>query len=345
LAVFVVLFFIALGAAIWSFKEHHTVKSALVTDQTAFADTIAKQFTANGWNLPTQAPSEFGVVYVQESYNAAALKLAEAAEYEKVVRPMLGWDSADGIKAAMADSPVQKEAVAKGEPPYAEMRTLLASYEKSHQTLTNQAADLTKERASLTSQLDETRNELRAKGEELNKVKAEMDQTINNKLTELNASFKDLTAKLDQKNTEAVSLQQKYQQETEGRQKDVAGLKAEVTKWRKMYEDAVAGPGEREQLGAAGKVISVQPRHGFVTIEGGKDRGVKENDVYVVYDIAPGGKPEMKGTIVVGQVNEHTSLASISEEKKYIVAGDLFVPQARWEQFQKPATAEARPGS
>jgi predicted RNase H-like nuclease (RuvC/YqgF family) len=261
------------------------------------------------------------------------------------VRPMLGWDSAEGIKAAMADSPVQKEAAAKGEPPYTEMRKMLGFYETSYGTLSQQVGDLQKERTALQGQLDDTKKQLLAKADELNKAKAETEQKINEKIAELNTSFKDLTGKLDQKNAEAVSFQQKYQQETEGRQKDVTDLKADAAKWRKMYEDAVAGPGAHEKLVADGKVMSIQPRFRFVTIEGGKNRGVKAGDVYVVYNIAPDGKAEMKGTVIVGQVNEYTSVASISEEKQYIVVGDLVVPQAKWEQFQKLATAEMRPGS
>jgi len=335
LVVLVVLAVVGIGGAVWSYRLLMIERNNVRTNQAAFADSIGKQFKDNAWALPTQSPPQLGVSYTDQSYTAVAQKLAEAGEYEKAVKPMLGWESVDGMKAAMAESPAQKE----GTGTYATMRALLGYYENAYGQLSTEVGDLRTRNAALTADLDAARKDFVSRVEALNKKVNDDIENINAALTKAQQDYKDMSDREAKGRQDVAGWTQKYQQEAQARHDDVASLQDEAAKWRKQYEDLIAPPEGREQLVAHGKVMGVWPNYEFVMIEGGGKEGVKQNDVQIVYNILPDGAVQVKGVILVGKVNEHTALATITKEDHYIVEGDLFVSQARWDQYRRNIAA------
>lgn len=332
LGVFLVLAVVGIGAGIWFYMQWRVATDALAVDQAAFAETVGAQFRAGGWALP--APG-------RESYTAAAQKLASAAEYEKLMKETLGWEGAEGVRAALAESPAQQESAAAGTGTYTTLRQLLKYYEDNHGALAQRNAELVSSNASLSKRLDEAQTNFANTVAQIRQEANDASKRFSDDLAQLRTATTDLRSRLDAADRDVVASRQKYQQEVDGRRQDVTQLKAEAALWHKMYDDVVAGPGEREQLVAAGAVIEVKSDYDFVMVEGGKDREFKENDVFVVYRMTPEGKSEKKGVILVGRVNDHTSLATIAEEEGYIVAGDLFVTLERWQQFHRQPAAGA----
>ncbi|KPK62066.1 MAG: hypothetical protein AMK73_06840 [Planctomycetes bacterium SM23_32] len=340
LVIFALLAVVGLGFAIWFYQQLSLARAAIVADQAAFKNSVAAEFAANGWKLTTQTPSDLGVSYAAESYSDVTQKLKEAAEYEKVTLPLLGWESLEGIQTAMAESPLQRQAEQAGEPTYSALRPLLTQYEQSYERLSDEVADLRQRNDRLAADLDAA-NITRVQNEQ--KLRADLTKAQNefrDGLNKLNADYRDMEARHERQRQEAADWQRKHQQEVQARRRDVADLKAEAENWREKYEKAVAGPGPREVLTAEGEVIEVWPDYDFVMIQGGSDRDRKANETYVVYTVTPDGQSKEKGRILVGQVHDHTSLATIAQEDGYIVEGDLFVSVERWDQFQGREAAE-----
>jgi hypothetical protein len=336
LVIFALLAVVGLGFAIWFYQQLRIAKQIIAADQSAFQETVAAEFTANGWELSTETPSpDLGVTYTRESYNDVVRKLEQAAEYEQVTMPLLGWESLEGIRTAMAESPLQREAEAAGEPVHRTMRPLLDQYENSYETLSEETGNLRQRNDRLAADLDAANQKQVQTQQRLTQQVNDLRQAHRQALNELGAAKTDLEARVRRESDAAAEWQRKYQQEAQAHRGDVADLRDEVQMWREKYERAVAGPGPREKLVADGSVIEVWPDYEFVMIEGGADRERKENETYVVYDVTPDGENRAKGRILVGQVNEHTSLATIAEEDGYILEGDLFVSVERWDQFQR----------
>jgi len=335
LVVFLVLAVVGIGTAIWFYLQFQVAKDAIAVDQKAFGETVGTQFRTAGWSLPpAPGPSEFGVAYGRESYTAVAQKLASAAEYEKLLKETLGWEGAEGVRVALAESPAQMESAAKGTGTYATLRGLLKYYEDSHAELMQQNANLLGQNAALTQGMEQAQKDFVNTVAKIRQDANDAAKRFSDDVAQLRIASNDLRTRLDAVDRDLVAWRQKYQQEVDARREDVTQLKAEVAMWRKMYDDLVA----------AGAVIGVEPDYDFVTIEGGEDRDYSENDVFVVYRVLPDGRNEKKGTILVGQVHEHTSLATIAEEEGFIVAGDLFVTLERWQQFHRQAAAGVHTG-
>ena len=71
---------------------------------------------------------------------------------------------------------------------------------------------------------------------------------------------------------------------------------------------------------------------------------MSQSDRLIVYTVTPDGRGRKKGEILVGEVYEHTSLATIVVEERgeYVLEGDSFVSVARWDSFHRePETAQA----
>lgn len=337
LVVFCVLMFAGLGCAIWFYQQFSLAKSGIETNQDVFNELVHAQFRDSGWELSTKAPQpgELAIRYTRESYRQVAEKLAEAAEYEKVVRPMLGWESVEGMGTAMTESPIQKASEEEGVPAYAELRGLLNGYEGAYGELSDEVASLRGDNDDLSTRLEETKQNLVETQQRLRDDLSRETQKFKDDLAKLRADYTDLVARHDRQRSEATQWQQKHQQEVNERRREVAQLEAEVVRWRAMYEDVVAPPGERERLVADGEIIEVSTEYDFVIIEGGRDRSVNEDDRFVVYSLTPDGKGLKKGEILVGQVDQHTSLATVAEEKAYILEGDSFVSLQKWQHFQR----------
>jgi len=340
LVIFIILTVVGLGGAIWSYQQLRVAQQTMVATQNDFHDVIHTLFEQNGWELHTQTPTELGVRYVRESYEDVAAKLNAAAEYEQVFRPMLGWESLESAQTAMKRFAVQQEAAQRGDAMYATLRLLLERYDESYRNLTQRVADLTASGQATAEQLSKTRTELTDTQTRLRAENSRNLQDFQTKLGELRAVNDDLDARVGKHRQDAVAWQQKHQEEVNGRRTDVARLQAEADKWHKAYEDLITPPGGREKLVADGEVLEVRSEFDFVVIQGGADQGFKEDDAFVVYTVTPAGVNKRKGAIVVGQVKEHTSIATvIDEEGGYVLAGDPFVSALRWDQFHRRTVA------
>jgi hypothetical protein len=343
LVIFAVLGLVGLGLAIWFYQQASAAKQAIQQDQLAFADSVGAHFSASGWDLKEQSPSDLGVRYFRDSYNQVTEKLAVASEYEEEVLPKLGWESLQGFKSAIEASPAQLEAASKGRATYPTMKGLLTYYEDSYTALSKEAAELRAGNERLNQQLKLAQEDLLAAQQRHRQEMTDAAEDYRDKVGELTAANQDLTNRLSRKRQEAEMWTRKHQEEVNGRRQQVSDLEREVAKWRGLYEDEVAPPGEKERLVADGQVIEVWPDYDFVTVEGGRDREVQEDNRFVVYTVTPDGENRKKGVLLIREVYEHTSIATIIEEETYVLKGDSFVSQTRWEILQRgvaPAGSE-----
>jgi hypothetical protein len=326
--------------AIWFYQQSQRAKEAILADQQAFKQTVVQHFTNAGWDLSTQSPSDLGFEYVRETYSDVVQKLAEATEYEQEVQPLLGWESLGGMRDAVAASPVQQE----GESSYATVRGLLARYEHLYASLSQRVEELRQGNEQLTQQVAATRAELvesdRRHGEQMSAAARDFERNV----AELRDANEDLNSRLAQKREEVEAWSRKHQQAVSEHRREAVDLREEAARWRTLYDEEIAGPGERERLVAEGEVLEVYPEYDFVMIQGGRDRNVKENDRFVVYAMTPDGLGKRKGVVLVGQVHEHSALATIAEEDTYILEGDYFVSVQRWEQFHEEVAATGSGG-
>lgn len=347
LVVFVVLAFVGIGSSVWFYQQLRLLQQAIALDQDAFGDTVAAAFTANGWPLQERTPTDLGIRYTQESYSDVVAKLAVAAEYEKEALPLLGWESLEGLQGSMTESPVQKEAEARGEPTYHTLRVLLAFYEESYTKLSQAVADLRSQNEDLSNRLNSTQDSLVQAQQQHQRELSEATQKFDSELAQLRQATNELKTRHERQRQESTDWRAKYQQEVNDSKRLVAQLQDEARMWQERWRKAVAGPGKEERLEPDGEVIEVRSDYDFVLIDGGLDEGVSENERFVVYRMTPDGKSRRKGDILVGQVYERTSLATIAKEEagEFIVQGDPYVSLARWNHFQGLMAGSAGGGS
>ncbi len=344
LVILAVLTCLGIGSGLFFYQQSRQSVQAIQTEQQAFANIVGRTFTANGWQLSRQTPSELGIEFTEESYTDVQVKLAVAAEYEKETLPFLDWESLEGMRSALARSPVQRVAEAEGEAPYHMMRPLLKSYEDSWTQLRSDVAGLQSRNADLAQRLDEAKKSQVETEQRLQRELTDATQKFEGDLTEQRTVNNDLQTRHDRQRQEAVDWRAKYQQEVNERKRDVTQIKDELAALQKLYDEVVRGPGEADKLVPEGKVIEVRTDYRFVLIQGGKDRGVSQSDRLIVYTVTPDGRGRKKGEILVGEVYEHTSLATIVVEERgeYVLEGDSFVSVARWDSFHRePETAQA----
>ena len=333
--VFLIMAVIGLGLAIWIYQQYKLTTAAMVATQQHFADTVQKEFTANGWTMTQDTTSELKVRFDSPAFNEVQLKLKEAAEYEALKTDLLGWESMDSVAAALADSPLQKASVDSGQPGYAQLRLLLDDYEDTYTDLIAREAQLTADNASLAAQAEEAQQNVVSTRRDLEARNNQAAQKSNQDVAKLRADFNDMSTRHDRQREDAVSWKQKHEQEVRARRTELAQLQQEVALWRQRYQDAVRPPGEGERLVADGEIIKILNEEEMVIIQGGQDVDVQENERFVVYEETPNGGGKKKGLLLVGQVNGTTSVASIAEEDDYILEGDYFISLATWTEFQR----------
>jgi hypothetical protein len=338
--VFVVLAVVGIGAAIWCYQQMAKCEKAASRNQADFDSSVGKVFTDNAWKLTIATAPEFGLRYGADSYRETAEKLAEAAQYEKVVRPLVGFDSPEVLKAALADSPLQKEAEAKGQGGFAALKMLLSSYEDAYRNLSREVATLRTDKQDLEKQLADTRQKLVTTEGQLREDLTKANQQYKDDLTKLRQDYDELVTQRTQQQQATVEAQQKQQQEINALQKQVSDLKDDAAQWRKKYEEAIAPPTGKERLVPAGTILELNPSLKLAVIGGGQDQGVKKDEVFVVYSLTPDGKVQKKGLIQVSVVSPTTSRAYISEETKPLLQGDYVVSLERWDIFQRATEAK-----
>jgi hypothetical protein len=347
LVIFVIFAVACLGGAVWFYQQFDKVKTATGRVQSDFDTKVNSVFAQQGWPLDKQTPDEWGIRFVGESFDDVALKLKAAAEYEDLQDSLLGWNSIEGARQAVEEAGLQTVAAERGEGAFTTLRGLLEGYEIDHQALTTQANDLQTKNDALTTERDRIRARTEQDLADLRRQNTQVVADYNKKAGDLTAANTDLNNRVGELTRELEDSRRRHQEEMDARRRDVTDLKAEVDKWRDKYEEAVAGPGEREVLMADGKVLEVDSKYDFVVIEGGENSDVKANDRYVVYSVTPDGRNKKKGVVLVGQVRDVTSVATIASEEpgSYILKGDKYVSQARWSQFYREQQAGAGAGS
>jgi len=331
--VFLVIALVGAGCGIFFFQQYRTVRRAVAENQKDFRENVVAVFTANNWELPTAPAGEMGISYEAGSFQQVAAKLQKAAEYEREVMPMLGWQSVAGMHSALENSPRQREAQAQGEATYETISGLLTFYEDRYSALTDEVANLRAQNEDLSKRLDDTKKSLvetqETMGDRLNDAVA----GFKSDLDELRADYNELLEECHAQRDAAAGWRQKYQNELDQRKQIVADLEKELQIWKDRYWEEVQGPAEGEEMQAVGQVISVRSDTDFVFIEGGEDKGFRESDVMVVFGRGPNGELYKKGVVRISQVHPITARASIVNEDEYILEGDEFVSFEVWNKF------------
>ncbi|MGD2175734.1 MAG: hypothetical protein PVJ27_10060 [Candidatus Brocadiaceae bacterium] len=333
LVVFVILAFAGVGCGIWFYQQLSLAKQTIAATQDSFESTVHAVFRENNWELPTQEPPELGVVYAAESFERTAAKVREAAEFENVVMPTLGWESVAGMQQALQSSTAQKELEAQGEATFNQFSGLLEFYERRYDSLNSTVAELRSKNGDLTERLESTKADLVKTQEEMGEKLNQATENFKSELGTLRSDYNELLAQYEEQQKTAMEWQQKYQDELNQRRQQVSELKDQVETWETRYWNEVRGPAEEELLQPLGKVISVDTENDFVYIEGGADLGFREKEVYVVFGRTPGGEDRRKGVITISEVRDSVSRASVTQEEEFIVEGDYFVSFELWDRF------------
>ncbi len=333
LVVFVILAVAGIGSAIYFYQRYAQASQALATTQTAIKDSIHEVFRDSGWTLTTQEASPLGVEYVRQSFKDVAGKLELAAEYEDLQENELGWESVAGMKDAIRTAPVQREAEETGTPPMTSLKGLLALYERLYEQATSQVESLRSQNQQLTQQRSEGQDAKAELEEQLRTKVNTVTQSYNDKLAALQKSYDELDAELDRRSQQASERQEDYQEQINQAKSKVAELQDELEQWKERYEEIVRGPEKREKLQPDGQVIRMDTEQDFVYIEGGEDKGFRENERYVVFERMPSGEDRRKGVIVLAHVGDIISRGTLVSEEQYVLEGDYFVAQAKWNEF------------
>lgn len=333
--VFFVLFIVAAGLAVWIYRDVSAVRKAVAQNQQAFGETVIAVFSEEGWQYAEQSPDQYQISYTQETFQDVAAKLQEASAYENEVRPVMGWESVEGMRTALQESPAQQTDGA----PYDDVAALLTFYEKAYGDLNQQVEQLRRQNSTLTEQTRQLKDQLAQREQELQEKLNQAQQEFNSSLQEMRQDYQEVVSNFDRQREETQSWQEKYQQEVNQRKQRVAELQDEVEGLQQKVRDLIT-PGEEEELTADGEVIEVMGPYQTVLIEGGEDRQYQEGDEFVVYSLAPDGSERRKGTVRIGQVHDITSRANILREQEVILQGDRFVTTEKWRQFHPQMARE-----
>ena len=338
LVIFILLFLISTGVAVWLYHQLALVKKAIQENQYAFGGTVATFFANKNWPLPQKSePGELGVRYDRDTYRVVTERVERAAKYDEVLE-LLQWKTIGGIQAVLEDSPVQIERGQEGEPAYSSIAGLLFFYEDNYTKMNDLVAEQKTEIENLRKQLDAKSKQVvdteRSLRESLNKANREYAEDMRSQQQKYNQ----LLATYEKQKSEAEQWHQKYTRATQEHKVGARKLEQERTRWREMYEATQRGkpPEEAPEPGfrPVGKVLTVQPTLQAAIVETGDDTGRARNDRLVVYRVDPEGKRHLKGILNVTKVFDHTSLASVIREDERIQDGDLFAMEAVWVEFE-----------
>ena len=338
LVIFIVLAFIAIGASIWFYQQLSTVSQAVKQNQDEFRTTVANRFRENGWELTTKPAAEFSLEYQREAYDQVVRQLEKAATYEELL-PLLGWESVQGVQSKLTrqGSPIQSVMPE----PYITLNGLIGEYEGRYIRLTARVAELEKQRDEAkklnTEQLAAARQR---EQEDLDKYNAAI-RRHRDAMDESGKQFKNMNAMYDQARDETKEWQQEFagaKQEWQGRETE---LREEIDTWKELYDATRPGALKAETMEPAGKLLEIDTRYQFVMLEGGKDIDQEKNTSVVVYSESHMGQRARKGELLINDVKEKTSLATIVKREKdeQLLVGDLYVTGEVWEKFY-PAARE-----
>ncbi len=333
LVIFVVLAIVGIGFAVWSYSQLRMAQNEIEQNQQLFANNVGAAFNEAGWQLSTQTPTELGFKYGQQSYEDVAQKLEQAAECEKELMPTLGWQSLEGLRTDLSDSPAQAAAEAAGLSPYGDLRGLLQYYEETYADLKQQVASLNSENAALENQVSSLKQSLTETEREWGDKLAEATEDFQNKIAQLRQDYEDIVGKYNEQRQQTADWRQKHGQEVAEHERDVNELQRRLTHLQERYDEVVRGPQPEEKMAAESKVLVMNAEDQFVVLEGGADEDRKPETTYVIYRLTPDGQQRKKGTVEVAEVYEHSSLAVVTDETETILVGDPAVTKARWDRF------------
>lgn len=351
LVVFIVLAFGGIGMSIWLYQQNTIIQQAARANQQYYEREVASIFEEQEWPLDTAVDATYGFRYGEEAYSQTGEKLQDAVLLQEM-RPVLGWNTPESITEKLQESPAQQDLTET----YDSLRGLLGYYEQEYQRLRQRTQEL-------KGNLESTEKQLADKSEAMNQMQNSLMKEKNEAIAQHKKDMEDLRNQYNEMKQMYQETQQKLQdwqkkfdqaqQEWENR---LAEAKNEAQDWKQLYQRATAEDQEVEKLVSAGRVLSVEPRHEFVVLEGGSDEDWEKNQRFVIYTESPAGVRTMKGQVVINNVYDTTSLATILSQQEQLMDGDMFVQQKTWNKFQgreqmaerpaeekQPATEEVQP--
>jgi hypothetical protein len=339
---------VGLAAALWFYDQLSSAKVAIRATDKAIADTVGVVFREAGWELPDVTPPELGFSYDLATMQAVAAQLRIAQEYEQQIQPVLGYKGgADTIKEVIAEAPVQDVIEPTAEESEARLlhntlEAVVIEYARQHGELTKQNTDLSAKVKSLEDQNNKLLKEGNAQASAYQARLAGLEQLYNNRVAEVTKHKTDLerinATERDAKLKAEAALVAKEQE----RANQVQQLKEQIGQLEKRIEDLTAPPfrAKEEEFGPDGKIVLMKP--GFVVIDCGADKGIEENELFVVYSESPDGTAHRKGLLRVGQVNDITSVVLVvsQDEENPLAEKDPCVSLETWQKFGKDTGSE-----
>ena len=337
LAIFIILTFIAGGAAIWLWHQFSQTKSAVQANQGTFEEIVVGVFEDNNWAVSPIEEVQFGIEYADDAYLKVSEKLTEAATYESL-RIILGLDTADAVKGVLDSSPLQADRIQANEPAYSTVNDLLTAregYGNLYETMKEEVLALRTQVSNLQDRLsDKTKELTRVQESLLERINAEADD-YSTKVNTEREKYDGLLSTHEKMREETAKWQQLYDDSVAQSEAMIAELEADVESLRQQYEAAQKAKIVAEKFEPDGKIMSIDRAYDFVVIEGGKDIGRKKNEKLLVLARTPGGEGAVKGSLLVVNVHERVSLASIDSGAAEILEGDAFATVPNWESFHR----------
>ena len=339
LVIFVVLTFIAAGAAVWFYQQASAARIAMNQNQEAFKKQIVQYFSQQDWDMATATePGVLNVQYDSSSYSAVRAQLQKAATFEKL-STVTGWKSPSAAKAVLADADLSEDLNAQ----YETVSGLLAAYEQAYNDKKQTNADLARKVKSLNEQLNQKTKAL-ANAEEslnakLNDAISEYDQNVD----EWAEKHKKLAQTHQEQTEKTEQWRQRYRQAKDEAEQKMENLQTELAQWKETVQKLRAGE-QPEKMTAQGEVLELDRQYKIAMVGGGEDLNRKRDERLVVYKETAAGKRIKKGEVVVTKVHPHTAATTVVSEVEdaMISEGDSCVTLDTWKHFEgsKAASSE-----
>ena len=331
LVIFVVLTFIAAGAAVWFYQQASAAKIAMKENQDAFEQQIAQYFSQQNWDMPTEAePGVLQVDYGSSAYSAVQAQLQKAATFEEL-SAVTGWKSPSAAQQVIAQAALTKDLGTE----YQTISGLLSGYEQEYTDLRQANADLRNQMNSLQQQLaqktkalTDTETNLR---DQLNQATSDYQQNLD----EWAQKHKNLAQTHQEQTEQTEQWRERYRQARDEAEQKMEDLQTELAQWKETVQKLRAGEGP-EKMAAQGQVLELDRQYKIVMVGGGEDLGRKRDERLVIYKETAAGERIKKGEIIVTKVHPHTAAGTIVSEADdaMISEGDSCVTVDIWKRFQ-----------
>lgn len=341
MVVFVVLTFVSAGAAVWLYQKSEMSAQALRDNQAAFEENVATFFQERKWDLPREeGAGVLGVRYSASTYGAVRGRLGEAVSYEEIA-PLLGWQSAEGIRTSLGGSAAQS---GLDRTTAETVRALLTSYEQAYKASMERIQELESQRDAAKKQLEERSNQL-----------AEVRRDMMSKIAAITEEHaRKLKQWVDNYN-ESLNIQRQereaLQEWKRDREKELSAVKANMASVQKQVS-ALKEKQEKLRAGKKkevfvfkpeGKVLAVKRDFNLVVLQGGRNVGRKTGETFVVFEEELSGARKEKAKVKVTDVEEHTVSTAVISETGRVRKGDLFASVGAWQKYLKaPGKASSR---